>query len=166
MPQQTPPSVSSLPYRPCVGIALFNRDGLVFVGDRLDGTGGYWQMPQGGIDEGENIHEAAFRELYEETGVRNAEIIRIAEEKIAYDLPGHLQGKFWDGRYRGQEQIWVAMRFTGQDSEIDLQAHNPPEFKAWKWMPLGKTPDLIIPFKRGIYARVTTMFGDIGDQTE
>lgn len=157
-----PSSYTSLPYRPCVGIVLFNREGLVFVGDRLDSTGGHWQMPQGGIDEGEDIRSAAFRELYEETGIKSAEIIKIAENKIAYDLPEHLQGKFWGGLYRGQEQTWVAMRFTGPDSEINLQAHNPPEFRAWRWVRLEETPELIIPFKRETYARVATMFSDAG----
>lgn len=163
MPQdRPPPSFSALPYRPCVGIALFNPAGLVFVGDRLDGAGDHWQMPQGGIDEGEDIRAAAFRELYEETGVRSAEIIRIAGEKIAYDLPAHLQGRFWGGRYRGQEQTWVAMRFTGTDSEINIQAHDPPEFRSWRWVSLRETPDLIIPFKRETYARIAVMFGDVG----
>lgn len=164
MPPMQTSSPHVLPYRPCVGIVLFNRAGLVFVGDRLDTTGDHWQMPQGGIDEGEDVRTAAFRELYEETGIKNAEIIRIAEEKITYDLPGALQGNLWNGRYRGQEQIWVAMRFTGDDSEINLQVHTPPEFTAWKWVPLEKTPELIIPFKRETYIRVAAMFRDTGKQ--
>ncbi|MCC6598241.1 MAG: RNA pyrophosphohydrolase [Alphaproteobacteria bacterium] len=154
-------SPSSLPYRPCVGVALFNRDGLVFVGKRIDAKADDWQMPQGGIDEGEDISSAAFRELYEETGVKSAEIIRIAEQTIAYDLPATLQPKLWGGAFRGQEQTWVAMRFTGEDSEITLNAHNAPEFEHWKWVRLEQTPDLIIPFKYETYSKVVRLFTDI-----
>lgn len=150
----------SLPYRPCVGIALFNHKNRVFVGERID-TLGAWQMPQGGIDEGEDLEVAAFRELAEEIGSDKAEIIRIAPEKIRYDLPDDLIAKHWNSKYRGQEQTWVAARFTGDDSDITLDAHNPPEFKDWKWVALSEIVDLIVPFKRETYRKIITMFSDL-----
>jgi putative (di)nucleoside polyphosphate hydrolase len=153
-------TIQDLPYRPCVGICLINKDGLVFVGERLD-TQMAWQMPQGGIDEGENIWQAALRELKEEIGTDKAELIKIAEEKLKYDLPPELQKKLWRGRYRGQIQTWVAARFTGTDADIDIQSHKMPEFNRWKWVKLKDTVDLIVPFKRETYARVIKMFGDL-----
>ncbi len=147
----------SLPYRPCVGIVLFNNDGKVFVGERID-TPGAWQMPQGGIDPNEAITDAAIRELKEETGTDNAELIRIHKTPIRYDLPDHLKNKLWNGRYAGQEQTWVAYRFIGQDSEIQLNAFDPPEFKAWQWVDLNDTLDLIVPFKRETYQKVIEAF--------
>lgn len=151
---------SSLPYRPCVGIALFNKSGDVFVGERIDSRGA-WQMPQGGIDEGEDILTAAFRELGEEVGTQKAELIRIAPDKIRYDVPMDLSTKHWGGKYRGQEQTWVALRFTGDDSDICLDAHVPQEFDKWQWVPLARTVDLIVPFKRETYAKVIGLFSDI-----
>ncbi|MCD8497149.1 MAG: RNA pyrophosphohydrolase [Alphaproteobacteria bacterium] len=150
-------------YRPCVGLTIFNPDGKVFVGERIDSPGGDWQMPQGGIDPGESVEDALWRELYEEVGIDNnkAEVIRIASQTIRYDLPEHLQKKLWGGKYAGQEQTWVALRFTGADSDINLTAHNPPEFQAWQWVSLHKTPDLIIPFKRETYNKVVALFEDI-----
>ena len=133
-------------YRPCVGIALFNEDGNVFVGERID-TPGAWQMPQGGIDEGESLEQAALRELLEETGTNKAKILRIADQKTNYTLPDHLIGKLWNGKYRGQEQSWVAMRFTGSDSDITLYHTVHPEFSKWQWMDLHKVLDVIVPFK-------------------
>jgi putative (di)nucleoside polyphosphate hydrolase len=118
-------------------------------------------MPQGGIDEGENIWQAALRELKEEIGTDKAELIKIAEEKLKYDLPPELQKKLWRGRYRGQIQTWVAARFTGTDADIDIQSHKMPEFNRWKWVKLKDTVDLIVPFKRETYARVIKMFGDL-----
>lgn len=147
-------------YRPCVGIALFNADGHVFVGERID-TPGSWQMPQGGIDEGEDIPTAAMRELAEETGTDKAEIIRIADEGVRYDLPEHLQNRLWNGIFAGQEQRWVAMRFTGADADIDINSFDPAEFSAWQWAPLKETIDLIVPFKRDVYERVINLFLDI-----
>lgn len=150
----------NLPYRPCVGIALFNKKGLVFVGERIDSRGA-WQMPQGGIDDGEDIITAAFRELKEEIGTDKADIIKIADQKICYDVPIELSTKHWGGKYRGQEQSWVAMRFTGQDSDIRLDAHQPQEFDKWQWVPLTETVHLIVPFKRETYAKVIELFKNI-----
>ncbi len=149
-------------YRPCVGIALFNQDNHVFVGERLDRQGA-WQMPQGGIDEGETIEAAAMRELREETGTSKAEIIKIAEETMRYDLPPELQNKLWNGIFAGQEQTWVAARFTGEDSDINISSFDPPEFSAWQWVALEQTINLIVPFKRDVYQKVITFFSDIAN---
>lgn len=151
------------PYRPCVGLALFNRDNMVFVGERTDSPGG-WQMPQGGVDEGEDIETAAFRELEEEIGVSpsQASIIRIAPETIRYDVPEELSTRHWGGKYRGQEQTWVALRFTGNDADIRLDGHDQIEFLRWQWVPLPQTVGLIVPFKRETYRKVLSLFGDIG----
>lgn len=137
-------------YRPCAGIALFNKEGKVFVGERID-TPGAWQMPQGGIDDGEDLNIAAFRELREEIGTDKASILSIMSEKIRYDLPPHLLNKLWNGKYAGQEQTWIAMRFEGEDSDIKLDADDRPEFSQWQWVELDKTLDLIVPFKRETY---------------
>jgi putative (di)nucleoside polyphosphate hydrolase len=153
-----------LPYRPCVGVVLFNPQGLVWIGRRADkpndeGKGLWWQMPQGGIDEGEDPAEAALRELEEETGVRSAEIIAEAPEWYAYDLPEHLIGKAWGGRYRGQKQKWFAARFLGDESEIDISGRgHAPEFDAWRWERLERLPALVVPFKRPVYERVVEAF--------
>lgn len=151
---------SNLPYRPCVGIALFNTNGLVFVGERIDSPGA-WQMPQGGIDPDEDIESAFFRELREETGTDKAHILKIMDEKLRYDLPPHLMGKLWGGAYRGQEQTWVAARFDGTDADIDIAAHTPAEFSRWQWATLANVPDMIVPFKRDTYNRVIAAFSDI-----
>lgn len=151
---------SDLPYRPCVGITLFNVDGSVFVGERIDSPGA-WQMPQGGIDEGEDILTAAHRELFEEVGTNKVTLLKIANEKIRYDVPPELSTKHWGGKYRGQEQTWVAFRFTGKDSDIRLDAHTPQEFWRWQWVPLGQTVDLIVPFKRETYRKVISLFSEI-----
>ena len=149
-----------LTYRPCVGIALFNTQGQVFVGERID-TPNAWQMPQGGMDEGESVEQTALRELAEEVGTNKVNIIKIADRKIRYDLPDHLIERFWNGKYRGQEQTWVAARFIGEDKDINLYAFNPPEFSAWQWVNLPDTLELIVPFKRDIYIEVISMFKDI-----
>jgi putative (di)nucleoside polyphosphate hydrolase len=162
------PRFEDLPYRPCVGVALFNRAGRVFVGRRkgpapehVDATHA-WQMPQGGIDEGEEPLTAAIRELYEETNVRSARLIAEAPEWFAYDLPPDIAGQAWKGRYRGQTQKWFAFRFEGEDSEIDVASpgggRHKPEFDAWRWEALEATPALIIPFKRPVYDRVAEAF--------
>jgi putative (di)nucleoside polyphosphate hydrolase len=153
-----------LPYRPAVGVMLFNREGLVFVGKRIDQTVEGWQMPQGGIDDGETPEDAAFRELEEETGTRNAELLRQMDEWLAYDLPPHLVGIALHGRYRGQRQKWMAMRFLGGDSEIDVKTKHP-EFEQWKWLALEALPRLIVPFKRDTYAKVIAAFRDLAFPT-
>jgi putative (di)nucleoside polyphosphate hydrolase len=149
-----------LPYRPCVGIMLINRDGLVFVGRRIDQTVEGWQMPQGGIDDGESPQEAAIRELCEEVGTDKAKIIAEMDEWLTYDLPPHLLGVALHGRYRGQRQKWFAMRFLGEDGDIDIKTHEP-EFAAWKWLALEALPRLIVPFKRDTYAKVIAAFRDV-----
>jgi putative (di)nucleoside polyphosphate hydrolase len=152
--------VTPLPYRRGVGIALFNADGLVFAGERID-TPGAWQMPQGGIDPDEEPWPAALRELGEETGTNKAEFL--AETGwLRYELPANLVGHAWKGRYRGQEQKWFAARFTGTDADIALDAHHHPEFRAWRWARLRELPDLIVPFKRALYVAVAEAFAALG----
>ena len=149
-------------YRPCVGVMLVNREGRVFVGKRAQGgnedTGYTWQMPQGGIDPGEDAYEGALRELYEETNVRSVELIGQTAGWVRYDLPDHLVGVAWKGKYCGQKQKWFALRFTGHDGEIDVTnpgggAHRP-EFTEWRWEKIDALPGLIVPFKRAVYDEV------------
>ncbi len=149
-----------LPYRPCVGIMLINREGLVFVGRRIDQTVEGWQMPQGGIDDGETPVEAGLRELGEEIGTSKAELLREMDGWLAYDLPQHLLGVALHGRYRGQRQKWLAMRFLGNDSDINI-ATAEPEFGQWKWLAMEALPRLIVPFKRDTYAAVIGAFQDL-----
>jgi putative (di)nucleoside polyphosphate hydrolase len=146
-------SSSDLPYRPCVGIMLFNRDGKVFVGKRLDQTVEGWQMPQGGIDKVETPTQAVLRELLEEVGTDKAEIIGEMEDWVTYDLPPHLVGVAFHGKYKGQRQKWFALRFNGSDADIDLTAHEP-EFSSYRWVSLDELPALIVPFKRDTYKAV------------
>lgn len=147
-------------YRPCVGLALFNKNGQVFVGERID-TPGAWQMPQGGIDPGETPEQTAMRELAEEVGTQNAEIVQIADKTLLYDLPDKMVNRLWNGKYRGQEQTWVALRFTGQDKDININAYDPPEFTDWQWINIEDTLDLIVPFKRELYIQVIDLFKHI-----
>jgi len=148
-----------LPYRPCVGVMLLNADGDVFVGQRLDHPGGAWQMPQGGIDPGETPRIAALRELGEETGIAPdlVEIVAESEEWIPYELPPELQGKLWGGKYRGQTQKWVLMRFHGVDDDVNI-ATAEPEFSAWMWTHPSDLVPRIVPFKRAVYRHVIETF--------
>lgn len=143
-----------LPYRPCVGIMLLNAAGDVFVGRRIDTLVEAWQMPQGGIDEGEEPAAAAFREMEEEIGTARASILAQSRGWLDYDLPEHLLGKVWNGRYGGQRQKWFAMRFEGTDGDINL-ATAQPEFNAWQWLRAETLPDTIVPFKRSLYEHMT-----------
>jgi putative (di)nucleoside polyphosphate hydrolase len=156
------PDPAALPYRPCVGVVLLNRDGHVFAGDRADTAGPAWQMPQGGIDPGESPRAAALRELEEETGIPPHAVEVLAETAgwHRYDLPPALIGKALRGRYRGQAQKWVAMRYLGTDDRIDLAAHHP-EFTAWAWLPPAELAARIVPFKRPIYDAVLAEFAPL-----
>lgn len=145
------------PYRPCVGIALFNAQGKVFVGSRIDASGA-WQMPQGGIEKGESPSDAALREMMEEIGTRKAEILEVAKTTLKYDFPQDLQDRVCGGLYRGQEQTWIAARFIGNDSDIDIDHHEHKEFDKWRWVNLADTPNMIVPFKRDVYNAVSKMF--------
>ena len=154
----------TLPYRPCAGFMLVNREGLVFVGQRIDPSAhGFWQMPQGGIDKGEDVRAAALRELEEEIGVAAdmVEVLAQTSRPIRYDLPSELLGKVWKGKYRGQEQHWFLGRFLGSDADINLQAHEPAEFNEWRWIEPATLPDLIVPFKRAVYEEVLAEFADL-----
>lgn len=153
------PNNSELGYRPCVGVMLVNMDGRVFVGQRIDSQVEAWQMPQGGIDPGEEEKEAAFRELGEETGISpdHVEIIAKARDEHLYDLPPELVGKLWGGKYRGQRQTWFLARFLGSDSDIDIATPHP-EFSQWKWIDPEALPDVIVPFKRKLYRDILQEF--------
>jgi putative (di)nucleoside polyphosphate hydrolase len=166
-----PLRAEDLPYRPCVGIMVLNAEGLVWAGRRIsegnseyDGSPQLWQMPQGGIDEGEDPLAAAYRELYEETGMRSVTLLAEARDWINYDLPAHLIGIGLKGKYRGQTQRWFAFRFEGNDSDIAI---NPPpgshkaEFDAWEWKPMADLPNLIVPFKRAVYDQVVAEFAHL-----
>lgn len=159
--------IEDLPYRPCVGLMVFNRAGRVFIGRRTEGPEHIdfvhvWQMPQGGVDPGEDTWPAALRELYEETSIRSIERLGEVADWLAYDIPRELIGHAWSGKYRGQRQKWYALRFTGDDSEIDILtpgggAHEA-EFVDWRWEPIANLPALVVPFKRPIYERVVSEF--------
>jgi putative (di)nucleoside polyphosphate hydrolase len=151
------PTSNHLPYRPGVGIMLINRDGRVFVAKRIDTISEAWQMPQGGIDDGEDPRTAALRELEEEIGTNRAEIIAESADWYSYDLPDEIIPKIWGGKYRGQKQKWFALRFTGSDADINIQTAHP-EFCEWKWVPMHELPNLIVPFKRELYAALVAEF--------
>ncbi|MEO0544687.1 MAG: RNA pyrophosphohydrolase [Pseudomonadota bacterium] len=164
---------TELPYRPCVGIMVLNRRGKVWAGRRMkEGNTEYsgepllWQMPQGGIDKGEEPLPAAFRELYEETGMKSVSLIEAAPRMVRYDLPAHMIGIGLKGKYRGQEQHWFAMRFEGDEAEIQIDPPpdgHEPEFDAWAWKDMAGLPDEIVAFKRDVYRQVVEMFGHLAD---
>ncbi len=147
-------------YRPCVGIVLFNDKGLVFVGERIDSPGA-WQMPQGGMD-GQDVRTAALRELREEVGTDKAEIIRIHDKILRYEIPADVRARIsWGNTFMGQDQTWVALRFTGTDADIKLDADDHPEFARYKWVALADVPKMIVPFKIETYEEVAKAFADI-----
>jgi putative (di)nucleoside polyphosphate hydrolase len=151
---------AKLPYRPCVGLMVLNRAGNVFVGNRIDQSIESWQMPQGGIDEGEEPWSTALRELEEEIGTAKVELLREHPDWLFYDLPPQLIGVAWEGRYRGQKLKWFAVRFTGTDADINLKTPHQ-EFSNWKWVGIADLLGLIVPFKRETYSKVIQAFGDL-----
>ena len=148
-------------YRRGVGVMLLNRDGKVFVGARIDNTDEAWQMPQGGIDEGEEPWATALREVEEETGIPPHLVERVAEcpQRLKYDLPDELQGKLWGGKWVGQDQDWFLARFLGTDADINIATRHP-EFRGWRWIESAALPELIVPFKRELYRRLLREFAD------
>lgn len=149
------------PYRTGVGAVLFNNDGLVFVARRIDTSVDAWQLPQGGVKSGEKRRAAVLRELAEEIGTDKVDIIAKSSQKLCYDLPEDFATRVWGGKYRGQEQRWFALRFTGTDSDIDLAACDHPEFDAWRWVPLDDLPELAIWFKQQVYQEIVAEFGHL-----
>ena len=155
----TQPEPESLPYRPCVGVVLIDARCMVFAGQRIDNPAPAWQMPQGGIDEGEKPREAAYRELWEETGLTRdtVEFIGKTHGWVTYDLPPELLGKVWGGKFRGQKQKWFLFRFTGKDSDIRIEMPQP-EFSTWRWILADEMVEGIVPFKRAVYEQVIRSF--------
>jgi len=153
-------------YRPCAGAAVFNRDGNVFVGCRvgMDPVEGYaWQLPQGGLDKGEDPEAGARRELLEETGIRSVTLLGTHDDWLVYDFPPEILGKRFK-KYKGQAQRWYAYGFTGDASEVDLSHHGKPEFQQWDWVPLNRVPSLIVPFKRNVYDAIVSAFQPVAER--
>jgi putative (di)nucleoside polyphosphate hydrolase len=165
------PPYDLLPYRPCAGITVINRDGLVFIGRRSSGPEHIdethvWQMPQGGIDDGEDPYRGALRELYEETNIKSVEKLGEITEWLTYDIPRDIVGAAWHGKFRGQKQKWYALRFTGDDGEIDIKTPaggHKPEFIAWRWEKMDHLPELVVPFKRKTYERIVKEFSKLAN---
>lgn len=157
-------------YRPCVGLMLINSAGNIFTGQRFDIAsregGKPWQMPQGGIEDGESFEDAAFRELKEETGITNANIMEMASGWYHYTIPSHLQKKFWNGRWLGQAQVWILLRFNGLDSDIKIDADEHPEFCNWRWVSPQNLPTLAVDFKKGVYELVLDAFSSTLTQSK
>ncbi|MDQ7071028.1 MAG: RNA pyrophosphohydrolase [Rhodobacterales bacterium] len=157
----TPEEIENLPYRPCVGVMLVNKNGHVFVGQRFDSINAAWQMPQGGIEKGEAPRDAALRELMEEAGV-SADLVTVEDETkdwVHYDLPHELVPKIWKGRFRGQEQKWFLLRYQGHDDQVNIATEHA-EFSQWKWLDPADLVDSIVPFKRDVYQSVLAAFKD------
>lgn len=174
MNRKLPLHIDDLPYRPCVGVMVLNKDGFVWAGRRIaegnteyDGSPQLWQMPQGGIDKGEEPLAAAYRELYEETGIRTVSLLGQSRDWINYDLPPGLIGIGLKGKYRGQTQRWFAFRFEGEENEISIDpppGGHAPEFDAWEWKQMNDLPTLIVPFKRTVYDQVVAEFAHLAKQ--
>jgi len=145
---------NNLPLRLGVGIVLLNSENKIFVGKRIDNPVNSWQMPQGGVDKNENLLNAAFRELREETGVKNVKLIKEIDTWLTYDLPKNLLGKLWNGKYRGQRQRWFVMRFIGKDEEVNVKTKNA-EFKEWKWIAVDQLTNVVVDFKLQIYKKIS-----------
>ena len=155
----------NLPLRSGVGIVLLNKQNKVFVAKRIDNPKDFWQMPQGGVDVGEDFIRAAFRELEEETSIKNIELIKELDGTTTYELPNHLLGIIWKGKYRGQKQKWFLMRFTGDEKEINIKTKNP-EFLDWKWIEINQITEVVVDFKLNVYKKLKEKIKEIIDCTE